>query len=74
MEAKRIYHVRLYEPFEGKTDYYFGSIKAIYATLTAEIVGVKYNSLTAKKLVRYEGKKCVINVDEIRRNVRHAKD
>ena len=72
MEAKKIYHVRLREPYEGKTDYYFGSIKAIYSVLPVDVVGIKYNSLTAKKLVKYEGKKCVINVDVIRRNSRQS--
>lgn len=70
MESKKIIHVHLHEPFEGKCDYYFGSIIAIYATLHPDVVGIKYNSLTAKKLTYYENKKCVINVDEIRRNKR----
>lgn len=70
MEPKRIYHVHLHEPYEGKCDYYFGAIVAIYGTLPPEVVGIKYSSLTAKKLTHYENKKCVINVDEIVRNKR----
>lgn len=70
MESKKVIHVHLYEPYEGKNDYYFGSIIAIYGTLPPEVVGIKYTSLCSKKLTHYENKKCVINVDEIKRNKR----
>lgn len=73
MEAKKIVHVYLHEPYEGKADYYFGSLRAIYASLPEEEVGIKYTSLTAKKFSRYENRKCVINVDEIKRNPKNIK-
>lgn len=71
MESKKIVHVHLKEPFEGKEDYYFGSLRAIYATIPEVAIGLTYKSLTAKKFSRYENKKCVINVDEIKRNQRN---
>lgn len=70
MESKRVYHVHLHEPYEGKNDYYFGSIKAIYSYLPGEVLGVKYTTLTAKKFTGYENKKCVIKVDELKRDIR----
>ena len=45
METK-VVHVHLVEPHKGKTDYYFGSIAAIYEVLSAEVVGIRYDSLT----------------------------
>lgn len=71
MEAKKVIHVHLYEPYEGKSDYFFGSIIAIYSILPDDVVGIKYNYLKAKKLTQYKNKKCVINVDVINRNKRH---
>lgn len=70
MEAKRVYHVHLREPYEGKSDFYFGSLIAIYRYLPADVVGIKYSSLKSTKRQHYENKKCVINVDEIKRNDR----
>lgn len=73
MESRKVVHVHLHEPYEGKTDYYFGSLAAIYATLPDDVVGIKYKSLTAKKFSRYENKHCVVNVDEIKRNPQNIK-
>ena len=70
MEAKKVIHVHLHEPFEGKRDYYFGSIIAIYSTLPEAVLGIKYVSLTSKKLTQYMNEKCIINVDNIIRNKR----
>ena len=73
MESRKVVHVHLHEPFEGKTDYYFGSLAAIYASLPEEVVGIKYKSLTAKKFSRYENKRCVVIVDEIKRKHQNEK-
>lgn len=43
---EKIMHVHLI--FEKK-DYYFGSISAIYSVLSAEQIGVKYNTLRNAK-------------------------
>ena len=73
MESKKIVHVHLKEPYEGKEDHYFGSLRAIYAIIPEVVIGLTYKSLTAKKFSRYENKKCVIIVDEIKRNTRNEK-
>lgn len=70
MESKKIVHVHLKEPYEGKEDYYFGSLRAIYTVLPEVVVGLRYKSLTAKKFSRYENKRCVIIVDALIRNSR----
>ena len=70
MTTKRVYHVQLREPYNGKTDFFFGSIIAIYSVLPADVVGIKYTSLKSKRLDRYENKKCVIQSDDIIRNSR----
>ena len=33
MEAKKIVHLQFKEPYNGETDFYFGSLKAIYDTV-----------------------------------------
>lgn len=68
MESKKIVHVHLKEPYEGKADYYFGSLRAIYSIIPEVVLGLRYKSLTAKKFSRYENKNCVIIVDVITRN------
>lgn len=68
MESKKIYHVHLHEPYNGKQDYYFGSMLAIYRHLPADVVGIKYVSLKSRKWTQYENKKCVIISDEIKRS------
>lgn len=75
MESKRVYHVHLREPYNGKQDYYFGSLTAIYVNLPEDVLGVKYTSLKAKKFTGYENNKCVIKVDQLIRNERkHGAD
>ncbi|MCY0977222.1 hypothetical protein OUO26_07690 [Chryseobacterium sp. CY350] len=36
---KIIYHLKFHEPLEGKANFFFSSITAIYNTFTAEQVG-----------------------------------
>ncbi len=33
-------HLRLREPFDGETDFFFGSLAAIYERLTKDVVGI----------------------------------
>jgi hypothetical protein len=46
MEAKKIVHLQFKEPYNGETDFYFGSLKAIYDTVPIGAVGITYKSLT----------------------------
>lgn len=74
----KIVHLNLKEPYEGETDLYFGSIKAIYDSLPKDAVGITYRSLTNALRGRsfYNNKKCVIKVGELRQKTqenRHNK-
>lgn len=44
-KARKVIHVELKEPYNGRRNYYFGSAKAIYNTLPTEIVGIGLGSL-----------------------------
>ena len=41
----QIVQIHFFEPINGKTDYYFGSLKAIYAKFTKEQIGISLESL-----------------------------
>lgn len=58
-----IIKVTFFEPINGRTEYYFGSLKAIYAVFTREQVGCALDALYYKKLtpnVRKVTSKCII--------------
>lgn len=66
----QIVQVHFFEPVEGKTDYYFGSLKAIYAKFTKEQVGISLNSLYTCKISQDSAKvtkKCRIIRQEVTR-------
>lgn len=44
-QQRKVIHVELKEPYKGKHHWYFGSIAAIYDTLTVEMVGITQASL-----------------------------
>lgn len=70
MQATKIVHLHLLTPLaDGRTDLYFGSLKAIYDAVPPDAVGIKYKSLTTVLHGRevYENKKCVIRVAHIQR-------
>ena len=69
MEAKKIVHLQFKEPYNGETDFYFGSLKAIYDTVPIGAVGITYKSLTNATRGRseYENKKVLIR-GKIRRS------
>lgn len=54
---------------DGRTDLYFGSLKAIYDALPPDVVGIKYKSLTTVINGRsvYENKKCIVRIGHIQR-------
>ena len=64
----KVYHVEFKEPINGQTHFFFGSQSAIYELLTAEQIGMSYNSLQNNynlKLAPYENKKCTIRLGEL---------
>lgn len=66
----QIVQVHFFEPVEGKTDYYFGGLKAIYAKFTKEQVGISLESLYACKISQDNAKvtkKCRIIRQEVTR-------
>lgn len=69
MEATKVVHVHFKEPYEGMTDLYFSSVKAIYDQVPTTAVGIKYRSLTnaIRGKERYENKSCIINVGKLQR-------
>ena len=60
----KIVHVQLVQPYNGKANYYFGSIAAIYDTLPVEIVGIAKSSLWEMGDL-YQGKKATIRKSTI---------
>jgi hypothetical protein len=70
----KIVHIQLREPFQGKANYYFGSIAAIYATLPAEVIGIQKNSLYNEPFMdgkEYSNKKCTIRIGTLKRQLTH---
>lgn len=64
----KLYKITFKEPIEGKTDFFFGSLSAIYDTFTAEQVGCSVSRLWnigVSKGTRYSGAKCDITVEEL---------
>ena len=60
----KVVHLKLNEPHDGQTDFYFGSLKAIYDAIPHNEIGIAYKSLT--NAIRgknyYENKKVVIRI------------
>lgn len=67
--SEKVVHLSFREPYEGKTELYFSSIKAIYDAVPLDAVGIRYKSLTnaIRGKERYENKKVVIRIGELMR-------
>ena len=66
----RCLRVQFFEPVDGKTDYYFGSIKAIYTKFHASEIGLTIGSLYGRRLTEESPivtEKCRITRVEITR-------
>lgn len=74
---QKIIHLHLKEPFNGESDYYFGSLIAIYQLVPAELLGIGYKSLTnaLRGHERYENKRIAVHVSTLHRspNVKPSK-
>lgn len=65
MKTTKIVHLHLKNVEEAdKSDFYFGSIKAIFDFVTEDALKIKYKSLTAALRGRdvYENKNCIVRV------------
>lgn len=68
MKKRKVFHVELKEPIDGRTHFYFGSKKAIFGYFSHDEVGITYKYLTnCVKLSNepYENKKCIIRQGEL---------
>lgn len=72
-DGETIYHIRFRtppDPEDGKTDFYFSSLAAIYDTFTPEQVGCAVQRLWNVKVTEespYTGKLCEITKERVKR-------
>lgn len=68
MKSKRIYHVHLHTPHNGKQDYYYKSKNAIFRELSRGIVGVGCDYISNLRIDDrhpYSNAKCVITTENV---------
>lgn len=63
----KIVHLHLKVPINDKSDFFFGSIKAIFDYVPEDAVGIKYKSLTSALRGRdfYQNKHCTVRIDTL---------
>lgn len=63
----KVVHIHLKEPYEWQSDFYFGSVKAIYDHIPKEKVGITYKALTNALNLKgcYENKCCTIIIGQL---------
>lgn len=63
----KIVHLHLKVPINDKSDFYFGSIKAIFDIIEEDVIGIKYKSLTNALRGRdfYQNKHCTVRIDTL---------
>lgn len=67
MATQKIVHLHLKIPIDNKTDFYFGSIKAIFDFVTKATIGIRYKSLTNALRGRdfYNNKNCTVRISSL---------
>lgn len=68
-KKKKIYHLHLHEPYNGKQDMYFSSKTEIFKILSEEIVGCSMTYIVNKQIQigeHYANGKCILTAEEIR--------
>lgn len=60
--GKTIIHVELNSSYQGKKNYYFGSLIAIYDTLPTTIVGISYEDLLKEQI---DGEESIVTSNAI---------
>ncbi|MDR1343519.1 MAG: hypothetical protein LBK18_09750 [Prevotellaceae bacterium] len=66
---KRIYRLSFKAPVGGKTDYFFGSLSAIYEAFSPQEVGCRVTRLWNVKITEanpYIGRKCTITREPLK--------
>jgi len=71
----KVVHVELNEPYQGKKDYYFGSLAAIFDTLPKDVVGcgLKWLWQTFQGKDEYKTRKATIRRAEMERKQQKRK-
>lgn len=66
--SKHVYRVTLLEPHDGKYDFYFSTIAAIFKSLNFELLGVRKESLWSNhdfSIGAYQNKLCTIRREPV---------
>lgn len=75
-KEEHIYHVSFKEPRQdGRTEFYFTSLAAIYGQFTREDIGCRVERLWAVGVSdgnRYEGRRCTITREAVYRKNRNT--
>lgn len=63
----KVIHLHLNEPHNGETDFYFGSLKAIYDLIPYDTIRISYKALTnaIHGKTEYTNKRCTIRIREL---------
>ena len=75
-QKSHIIKVMFLVPVEGKKEYYFGSLSAIYDTFTNEQIGCSLKTLWKAKIEPGKAKrtkKCIVSKHEVRRKEQRNK-
>lgn len=62
-QIRKVFHVELREPIDGKKHYYFGSKAAIFQRFTSEQIGISYKTLRNRGSIEnqpYVNTRCII--------------
>ncbi len=68
--TSEIYKIEFFEPIKGKTEYYFGSLKALFTEFSPEQIGLSLARLYAHGITASNPKvtnKCIIRRVEVSR-------
>lgn len=60
MPAAKVIQVRFITPIDGQTEFYFGSVAAIYTVFTRDDLGIKESTLRNSKFPKRTNR-CVIS-------------
>lgn len=65
----KVVHLHLKEPYNGESDFYFGSLKAIFDTIPHEAINISYKYLTnaIRDKDLFQNKRCTIRIGYLER-------
>ncbi len=65
----KVVHLHLNEPYNGQSDFYFGSLKAIFDTIPREAIRISYKYLTnaIRDKDLFQNKRCTIRIGYLER-------